>query len=195
MKTFALGLGLFVSFAAGCGGADFDDTAASVEGIYRVNAYTYNAQACAPGGVSELGTDTYAVATRQEVFGTKFVSVLSCASPADCRAKLTALAEEQPFGSQFAFTLDRAGDDGTLRGTVANTGFSEDDGATCTDGALEATTLTFDGSLLRIENQITPANDYAAQDGFCTSDGAQAAAADNDCEKLEVFTADFVEAI
>jgi hypothetical protein len=52
---------------------------------------TFSDQACAEGGVSQLGTDRFAFARTQDFFGIELLSINSCASPDDCRPKIAAL--------------------------------------------------------------------------------------------------------
>jgi hypothetical protein len=183
---------LLVSVAA-CGDSSssrYDELAASMEGIYSVQTYTRNEAACAPGGDSQLGTDVFAVVARESVFGTKYLSVRSCGSIAECRAVLAG----QGAGHDFTFAVYTPDDDGSLSGEGRSTGFG--DGTTCREGEVTATTLTLAGGALRVEQQITIADDYPVDsEGFCSTDAAAAAAAGNSCSQLEVMTATFVEAL
>ena len=95
---------------------------------------------------------------------------------------------------EFSFTLSSIGASGSLRGQTAGTGFG--DGSVCTGGELTTTTLDLTASTLRIEPEITIADDYPeTSDGFCTTDAAIKAAQGKACSQLEVLTADFVEAL
>ena len=144
-----------------CGGSSsdgLDDLASEMEGIYQVSAYTHNDAACAPGGSSQLGSDTFAFVKTQTFFGQKLVEVLSCASPADCHAKAAALEAGQSFGIEFSFGASELGGEGTLVGHGADTGFGEN--GVCVGGEATVTTLFLDGDVLQVEHGITIADDY-----------------------------------
>lgn len=182
--------------AAACGGgggsAEFEAAAESMEGIYQVQAYTRNDGACAPGGESILGEDTFVIASKSEVIGTPFLSLISCASPEDCRAKLAAERAGEGFAIDFTFAVQKLGPEGELLGSGASTGFG--DGEVCTDAEVTDTVLTLAGSELRIEQAITVADDFPVDNnGFCTTTSAQQAAAGKTCSQMEVLTATFFE--
>src|SRR5262245_44540512 len=79
---------LLTALAACGGGSHFDDVAGNVEGIYMVNTYTRNEAACSEGGMSVLGMDTFAFATKVSFSGLSFLTIASCASVADCHLKV-----------------------------------------------------------------------------------------------------------
>ncbi|MCW5803728.1 MAG: hypothetical protein KIT31_15195 [Deltaproteobacteria bacterium] len=181
----------FASLAACTSESDFADVAAGAEGIYRVTSYTRNDQACAPGGSSLLGKDKFAFAVSRQLFGISVLDIYSCENPADCRAKLAALDANGSFSLDFSFTLSDV-EAGVLVGAGASTGFG--DGGVCREGEITKTRLVLEGTSLRLQQEVTVADDYPAdRDGFCTTTAAQAAAAGNACSELEVFSADFVE--
>jgi hypothetical protein len=189
MKKLLSFLGLTVGACGGGGESegDFESVAEDVAGIYSLDEYTRNDQACTPGGESAAGEHTFAVAFTQKFLGTSLLSILSCESPADCRARVTG----QGGFVDFSFGVEAVGDDGALTGGGASTGFGQE--GTCTGGEVFATVLTLIEGQLRIEKAITLADDYPADDGFCTTDGARDAAAGNTCSSMEVLTATFVE--
>ncbi len=179
-----------------CGGGssddDFDAAAASMEGIYQVQSYTRNDNACSAGGESILGADRFAAAYTQKFLGITLLSVISCASPADCRDKLAAERAGEGFQIDFLFSVQFLGGDGELIGSGASTGFG--DGEVCTEAELTATLLTLAGSELRLEQAITIADDFPVDsNGFCTTSGASAAAEGKTCSQLKVLTATFFE--
>ena len=190
-KLACLGLLAF----AGCdgGNAAFNDAAAGVEGIYQVSAYTRNDAACAPGGDSQLGNDKFAVAFTQTIFGNHVLTVTSCASAADCRAKLADMRANEPVLLDFQFAVSELAANDVLVGFGASTGFS--DGGVCRQGEVTETKLELIGSQLRIEQAITLADDYAAEDGFCTTALAQKNADGNACSQLELLTAELLEVL
>lgn len=170
---------------------EFIDAAAQVEGIYRVTSYTRNDQACVPGGASLLTKETFAFAATQQLFGITLLDVFSCEDPADCREKLNKLDTGGGFGLDFGFSVSGV-EEGVMLGEGASTGFPE--GATCSGGELTTTRLVVEGTTLRLQQEITVADDFAADaNGFCTTDAAKAAARGNACSALEVLTAELVE--
>ena len=175
------------------GTAAFDEAAAPVEGIYQVTSYTRNDAACAPGTSSQLGQDTFAIAFMQDIFGTPVLSMMSCASPADCRAKLADMRAEKPVQIEWMFSVNEVGDNNVLVGRGADSGFRED--GVCTKGEAIDTELALDGSQLRIERAITIANDYLPDNGFCTTELARKFAKGNTCSQMELVTAELVEAL
>ena len=184
---------LFVLLAA-CGGSgsDFDDLAAEMTGIYRVTAFTHNSSACAPGGDSVLGSERFAVITREEFFGQTLVSAISCVSTADCRNKVARRADGEALTIDFSFSASQVGSADTLVGQGASTGFGID--GVCVEGELTTVTFALTATGIQIENAITIADDYpVTSDGFCTTSETQKAAQGNTCSELEVLTAELVE--
>jgi hypothetical protein len=179
-----------------CGGggdsSDFDAAAASMEGIYQVQSYTRNDNACSPGGESILGTDGFAIAYKQQFLGTTLLSLISCESPQDCRDKLAAEQRGEGFQIDFLFSVQFVGNDGELLGSGTSTGFG--DGSVCTNAELSDTVLTLTGSELRLEQAITIADDFPVDsNGFCTTVAASEAAEGKACSEMEVLTATFFE--
>ena len=186
-------LAVLISLASltACTSNDFVDAAAQVEGIYRVTTYTRNEQACVPGGASLLTKETFAFAATQQVLGLAVLDVFSCDDPADCRDKLAKLGTGGAFGLDFGFSVSDV-QKGVMLGEGASTGFAE--GGTCTGGEVTRTRLVVEGTTLRLQQEVTAADDYPADaDGFCTSDAAKAAARGNACSALEVLTAELIE--
>src|SRR4051812_13979953 len=100
----SLSLSLVSVVATGCTDAA-SDPADAVTGIYQVSAFTHNDAACAPGGDSQLGSDTFAIVTKADVFGTGILHVMSCASAADCRAKQAKLDGGELVTIDFSFDV------------------------------------------------------------------------------------------
>ena len=115
MTKFALPLVLALA-ACDSGTAAFDEAAAPVEGIYQVTSYTRNDAACAPGTTSLLRDDKFAVAFMQDVFGTPVLNVMSCASVADCRAKVEARRAEEQILIEWHFAVNEVGANDALIG-------------------------------------------------------------------------------
>lgn len=186
-------LALVVFTACDAHDAAFDDAAASVEGIYQVTAYTRNEAACTAGGTSLLGNDRFAVAFTQTIFGSRVLTVTSCASAADCREKLADMRANEPVLLDFQFSVNELAADDTLAGLGASTGFEQD--GVCTEGSLARTKLELIGTRLQVEQAITIADDYLPDGGFCTTELAQKFAEDNACSQLEVLTAELLEVL
>lgn len=187
-----LGLVLCVA-ACGEGEGEFEQAATAVEGIYQVQTYTRNEQACSSGGVDAIDNDRFAVAVQQQLLGQRFLSVVSCASAIDCRAKLDDIRAGHGYTLEFQFVVSEADGD-LLRGAGASTGFGSS--GTCTRGEVTATTLELVGTSLAIEKRITVADDYPADsDGFCTTELTRKYAEGNACSQLEVLTAALVEVL
>ncbi len=190
---------LLAATAGGCStddpATDFETVALSMEGIYRLDAHTANTAACAPGGESLLGNgnDGFVVVKNEPFFGFSNLSLMSCASPSDCRAKLAALSGGEGVNIDFSFAVQEIDGDGALVGRGANTGFNED--GMCVDGSITATTVTLAGQTLAIAQRITIADAYPQDDGFCTTDLAKEAAAGNSCSEMIQLSGTFVESL
>lgn len=193
MKLLAMiGLALTACTSSGSS-SDFEESAASIEGIYRVQSYTRNDSSCAPGGESLLGSDRFAAVFSGEVFGRPFLDIVSCASAADCRDKVAATKAGGGFAIDFSFTLTGVGQGGALTGAGASTGFG--DGEVCREAEISTTVLTLVDESLRLEQAITIAADYPAEDGVCSTTAAQQAAEGATCSAMEVLTATFFESL
>jgi len=197
MKTSAIVfiLASLITTTAACSSGEFETLANEAEGIYQVQSHTENLASCEPGGESLLdpGSDQYLVARKQEIFGTPIMYIWSCASPADCRNKLTRIDAGEFVAIDFSFTLSSV-DGGSLAGLTANTGFYMN--GTCTEGGTADISLSVDADGLTLVEARTIADDYSADsDGFCTTDLAQDAAAGNECSEMETLTAVFVESL
>jgi hypothetical protein len=163
------------------------------EGIYQVNAHTLNAQACSPDGAAPVqDSERFLVATVQEAFGTKYLQLASCASPADCR-DLAAHMSTDFVSYEYGFTLSRPSGETDLVGEGASTGFR--DGNVCKLGDISTTTLIRNGDAFRIEKATTIADDYAAKGDICDTNSAREAARGNACSQLETVSLVFVEAL
>ncbi len=194
-KWSYLPLSVMLAACSGDGGfSRFDEAAANVEGIYKVSSYTRNDQACTPdGGVSQLGDDTFALAVTQSFAGQHVLTVVSCASSEDCRAKLADIRSNQGYPIEFEFTVSNITSDDLLTGAGVSTGFSNN--GTCTGGELSTTRLELVGTRLHIEQAITIADDYPADGGFCTTEAARKNAEGNACSEMEVLTAELFEVL
>jgi hypothetical protein len=196
LTTFAL---LALS-ATACTTQDQNDVS-SIEGIYKVSARSHNDAACAPGGSSTLGNDTFALVTSSEAVGHQFLQVISCASPDDCRAKQAKLAAGQLVTDQFSYTVDATSSPLVVDGNTdvytsqgASTG--ELSGASCVMGEVTSTSFRITGSSLQVNQEITVAADYPAINGTtCTTDAAQTAAAGQSCSQFEELDATLVETL
>ncbi len=191
MKLLAIvGLALTACTSSG-GSSDFEDTAAGIEGIYRVQSHTRNDASCTPGGDSLLGDDRFAAVFSGEVLGHPYLDIVSCASAADCRDKVAASKAGRGFTIDFSFTLTGVGQGGALTGASVTSGFG--DGDVCREAELSTTVLTIVDESLRLEQAIKIAADYPAEDGFCSTTAAQQAAEGATCSAMEVLTATFSE--
>ena len=117
----------------------------------------------------------------------------SCASVPDCREKLADIRAGEGFALDFQFAVDEVGEGDVLIGHGVSTGCGSD--GVCTMGEVTKTTLQLIGLQLRIEEAITLADDYPADDGFCTTDLAKKNAEGNACSQMEVLTADLIEVL
>jgi hypothetical protein len=133
------------------------------------------------------------VAFTQTVFGGSVLTVTSCASAADCRAKLADMRANEPVLLEFQFAASEVGANASLLGRGAATGFQED--GVCTSGEVTRTTIELVGSQLRVEQAITIADDYLPDTGFCTTELAQKFAGDNSCSRMELLTAELLEVL
>jgi hypothetical protein len=188
MKTKFLPLLLAFTACTDSGSSsDFEQAASGMVGIYRIDSHTRNELACSPDGAAVEGTHEFAVGFMQKFFGIELLTFYSCASPADCRDKAT---NTTGFLIDFSFSVQFVGD-GELTGGGGSSGFNRD--GVCEEGEVWDTRLTLTGSSLRIQQGITVSDNYPADDGTCATDLAADAADGNECSKMEVLTATFVE--
>lgn len=176
---------------AACTDDTFDDQAATAEGIYRVDTHLRNEAACSPGGAAVEDTQTFAFAKRADILGIKTLQLISCASLDDCRAKAAQTSFEGDIS--FAFTLTGAEND-ALTGFEATSGFTSE-GGTCQMPELSNITLVMSGDALELEKRTQVGADYAADNGFCTTDKGRASAETAPCSELETVTATKVESL
>jgi hypothetical protein len=175
-------------------GGSFEELSSEMEGIYRVTSHTRNEAACVPGGDSILGTDGFAIMKRMPFFGDiEILNVFSCASPADCRARLAQFEAGEAVPNELSFSASEAGPNGTVIGQSAGTGFSE--GNVCTGGELTTSTFALTADGIRIETGVVIAPDYPSDDGLCSTTATQRAASGVACSEMEILEADFVESL
>ena len=174
----------------------FEKAVADLEGIYTVDSRTVNSAACTEGDESALTEDGdgYFFAKASSFFGIKLLSLTSCADPADCREKIEASSEFSFFTIDFSYTVHDVDSDGNLYGEGATTGSSGSE--TCENGKISHTTLVKSGSKITVTQKITKADPHPVDaEGYCTTDGAIAAAEGNSCSEMEVLTGTFQEAL
>jgi len=177
-----------ISLAA-CTDGSFVDQASEIEGIYRVDVHRLNEAACEPGP-AVTGTHAYAYAKRFQIRDFEYLAVYSCESLEACRA---AAAAGLPSGvTEFDFAVSDV-DGAALVGEGASSGFV--DGGICRAPEAWSTTLELDGETLVVERAIRVGRDYAAVNGYCTTDKGAAAAEGMACSKLETLTATRIEAL
>jgi hypothetical protein len=162
-------------------------------GIYEVSSFLRNEAGCDAPGDEQLGDlgETFFFLDTRSVFGLQLAEVFSCASVEDCQDKRARFADGQPFGSSFNFSFDR-GDSGGLAGQTFSTGFSSGDGTCTSGGVTDATLDPGEADAVLIETRARLADYPADDEGFCTTDAAERAAADVDCGELETVEAALV---
>lgn len=75
----------------------------------------------------------------------------------------------------------------------SNTGFSSADG-TCREPSISEDALSHQASDgVRVESRKQIGDDYAAVDGYCTTDAGHAASVSKPCTELEVLVGQFVQ--
>jgi hypothetical protein len=165
------------------------------EGIYEVLQHTENTSACSQqGAVAFADTEKFVVATVEHIFGTPFLNIASCASPAACRDLAAKLARDEFVTYEFGYALERPDGETDLVGGGASTGFL--DGNVCKEGSVHETRLfgpADQPSAWRIDKRITIADDYPADGQTCWTDAAKTAARGNECSQLEHLSVRLVE--
>lgn len=165
------------------------------EGIYQVQTYTHNEQACAEGGQSllEQRTERFLFIISSSFFGWPFVLVQSCASADACNGNLAKARAMEASLSEFSFSFTTAIDNHTLGGRGVDT--TSGRGALCTASTIHDSTLARAAERsIRIEDKITIVGDHPTDsDGSCSSDGTLAAGVGKSCSQLDVLTARFIE--
>lgn len=176
----------------GCG--DDESAYADYVGIYRVESATRNEDGCQAEGpdaqAALLGEDRFLLATEQAFFFVPLLSVRACGSLEACREEA---GESEPI-SFSSFNMAFGSEDGRSPETATASGGSAVDGV-C-DTTLAESVAERSGDRLVIRTKIREVSGFAVDsEGFCGIDEARAAAANQPCERLEVITARFVEAL
>ena len=184
IALFVMGLG----WSAACGGGGLTD----LEGIYMISAWTENDASCDADGASILDaqTETVFYIKSEDFLGAEFVNVVLCPDLNDCATR--AADDETIHIDRFSF------EDGSDSSGWTGSGYSLSSGGgqACSGEVLEvALTSPADGQI-RIEVQEKDVTDIGLDsDGFCDGDAAEAKAASQPCDRLEVLTGDFVQDI
>jgi hypothetical protein len=166
-----------------CTDDPFEQKAATVEGIYRVDSHTRNETGCSPGGAAVEDTETFAFAKRYELLGIKVLDVISCSDIDDCRTR----SEDGASGPlSFGFALT-AVDGDTLTSVEVGSGFSTG-GSTCEMPELAKLTLVMTDDTLQVERRTQIGADYMSANGACTTDQGRASAEAAPCSELETLT-------
>jgi hypothetical protein len=168
-----------------CADDPFDDKAASVEGIYRVDSHTRNETSCSPGGDAVEDTQTFAFAKRHDVLGVKMLDFMSCSDVVDCRAK----SEKASFGDPISFGFALTAIDGdALTGVELGAGLGNADG-TCKMPELTNLKLVMTNTTLQLESRTQIGADYMSANGTCSTAQARASAEAAPCSELETISA------
>jgi hypothetical protein len=163
----------------GCGGSDDDGerngattgldeaTIQSFEGTYRLDTFTENPTSCDAEGPSTLSTlsETNFVLVGGEVFGQRYLELISCSDVADCQTKVTAVRSDGFYSADFNWTLSESAGPDELGGFLAWTGFEMD--GICTEREYETQRLTRMADKLRVEARVYALEDRPVVDGFC----------------------------
>jgi len=180
-------LASLVIFAAACGGDDAGKS--SLEGIYEKDSWSLKASGgCDAEGdsvLSEAGRDPFFVIYHAELLGVELLMVAHCASVPECRSTAA-------DGSLFGLGFDSGSDSSGWTGGGATAGSSG--GGTCQGEARDFTLEETAGAEATVSIVMTEAGEFPEDDeGFCTTDGARAAAEGMSCTGLERFTGTLVE--
>ncbi len=171
--------------------------AADLVGIYTVTSHLENTESCEPGSNSLLEDfDEYLMAvtgngnspgSEEDVF----LSLLSCGSPADCRAKLAAREAGEPVSIQYILlSLDDLDQD-PLTGFGGVLGSPEQ--GLCSSRIYESS-LSIQTNGFRFEQQLTTGVEYAPDaDNSCSEQAARPALDQLPCEVYTVLEATFAE--
>lgn len=204
MKFASFGaIGLALCAVVGCsssdagGGQENLGNTSSFEGIYQLTGASENTTSCATAGDSKLTklNDKFFVITSSQVFGEKYVILISCSDVANCQTKRTAQQANQFYQIEYSFTLTSSTNATTLNGFEATTGTNEGTqcvGRTYADHVL---TLAADHSVHLESRSKKLADQPEDSDGFCVVEPAKSKeeAASVACSSLEAFDGSFVQ--
>jgi hypothetical protein len=174
--------------AAACGGGDMT----ALGGIYTIDSWTENQDNCdSDGEPSVFQSDTALYIKSESIFGTDFVSVVTCADIAECEAQLA--DDDIDLG---AFFFEQGSDE---EGWTESSAFAFEnlDGMCEATGNTDVMTSPAEG-MIRIETRTVNSAPYPAtgpSDDRCPEEGADAAVEGLPCEQLEVVTATFAQGL
>jgi hypothetical protein len=187
MRLHVVLLPSVIACACACGGGGDDRSA--LEGVYTLASWTDNPTACdAEGGPSfEAGSYSHFFVRDDTFFGERIVSAVMCADLDGCRRD--AADRDTLFLGDFAF--GRGDDEAGWTGANAFLG-----GDAC-DGEVTELLLTGEpGATVQIRGEHKSVSGVPKDgDGFCDLDAAEAQAADQPCERLEIVAGTYLEAI
>jgi hypothetical protein len=162
--------------AVGCGNTDDEfgsaglpgGVALTYEGIYQIGSWTEDDAGCSGAGNDLLATTTepHFALVADEVLGASTLMLVSCVDVVDCRAKVTAIRNRQPFGAVLTATLSEQVGADELSGYKASTGFEEN--GVCTRREYDDHRLTRAGSNATLTTQVKGLADKPTENGFCT---------------------------
>jgi len=197
-RSFRVGsVGVIAMTLAACGdGGSGGGGFGPFEGIYEITAHTENTAGCDVEGPSVLGNNAPMLASVQIEFFVAALTLHPCDDLADCQAVAADAKANNVFTFGDGFTFDSV----TSGGSVANGTMVFAGGASGSSGCMgtvtkHTLTRAEDGSI-RIESRTTPSGPYPEDaEGFCTTDGARAAAEGQACTELVAIDANLIDSI
>lgn len=180
---------------AACGGGDDGGggggAMTELEGIYTIDEWTRNDTGCATEGPSILSGQfaKLVIVRSNSFFGQRYIELIPCSTLDQCRLEA---ADTATVLSEFGSVNEGSDNAGWTGGRVTAGG----SGGSCS-GTVTNTTLTSTAAMMiQIDAETHPTGPFPTDaDGFCTTDDAQAAAASQPCDGLDVVRATFTEAL
>lgn len=191
--SFALTIVLVACDDSGSSGSTTSQNLSAAEGIYKLDSYAYNTEACSEGTNTLANkTDNHvAMVAVSSAFG-NYLQVVTCPSVDSCQTLVDNIRNNKMFMIDFSATFMKGSVTSGLTAEYAGSGYWHSDG-TCTDGRLENQTLKFAGATFQYASEIQKANTYQQVDGYCDTDEVQKHL--NPCSEMETMSGTYVQAL
>jgi len=172
----------------GCG-----DDGSKLLGVYSLDTWTENDASCDAEGPSVLESSgsTHFFVKEVSFFGTTFLNAALCPDLADCQQRAAESDTIELGDSSYGFDSGSDSAGWTGGGTIAG-----GSGDSCS-GEVFDYVLTDEGEgMVRIRVETREVSGFPTDsDGFCDTDAAREAAAEQPCDRLEVLTGTLLEMI
>lgn len=191
--SLALALTLVACDDSSSSGSSTSQNLSAAEGIYKLDSYAYNTEACSKG-TNTLANKTenhVAMVAVSSAFG-NYLQVVTCPSVDSCQTLVDNIRNNKMFLIDFSATFMKGSVANGLTAEYAGSGYWHSDG-TCTEGRLENQTLKFTGTAFQYAAEIQKASTYQQVDGYCDTDEVQKHL--NPCSEMETMTGTYVQAL